>query len=200
MCHHDRTSRDDPPPLPVTAVLACDPCNGGESGVSALLTLFLDLCRLRAAPQDLPASRTLLWASALAAIVSAPPGDEGVLSGWIAAGLQVALLGLFVHTLLGLQNLPERWDQTGTAVFGTTALINLMAWPIVLWYYRVPEPEAAFIPSLLGVLLSCWYIAVLAHILRHALELGLGAALMLSVGCMLLLLAVTLLVFPNAIT
>jgi len=168
--------------------------------VNALLTLYLDLCRLRAAPQDLPTSRTLLWTSALAAVLSAPPGDEGLLSGWVASSLQVALLGLFVHTLLGLQNRPERWDQTGAAVFGTTALINLMAWPVVLWYFRSPDPDAAFIPSLLGILLSCWYIAVLAHILRHALELGFGAALMLSVGCMLLLLAVTLLVFPNAIT
>jgi hypothetical protein len=167
--------------------------------VSALLTLYLDLCRFRAAPQDLPASRTLLWGSALVAIVSAPPGNEGVLSAWIAAGLQTVLLGLFVHTLLGLQNRAERWEQTGAAVFGATALINLLAWPVVLWYFRVVETQAAFMPSLLGLLLSGWYLAVLAHILRHALEVGFGAALLLSVGCMLLLLAVTLLVFPNAI-
>ena len=151
-----------------------------------LLRTWLDMCRLRAAPQQLPASPRLLWLAllfySLVGVAVALPG-----SGWSMA-LLLTLLDLGV--MAGLTGLvlwatgkPVRFNQTLSALAGTGALLGLLAVPLVL---TVPDPVPAWAGLLwLGVLF--WSLAVRGHILRHALEISFGMGLLVSAGYALVL-------------
>ena len=70
-----------------------------------------------------------------------------------------------------------RFVQSATALFGADTVITLAALPLL--HTIGPEPEA--ISPLAGIaylLLLGWNVAVVAHVLRHALSTSRGPALM----------------------
>jgi hypothetical protein len=140
----------------------------------ALFNLFVDLCLLRRGPQDVPASPVLLKLSLLAyagvgllvLLVSTEP-----LTALVQTLLDVVLLTGLTYTILSFQKYGARFGQTLIALTGSGTLLGLVALPVVVWL----EGEAAAggdveLPSLLFLLLLGWSIAVMAHILRHALS------------------------------
>lgn len=153
--------------------------------MTALLTLFLNLCLLRAKPQDLPASGRLMGAALAAyflagwmiALTQQPAGPAV-----LAALADSAVLALLTHTVLLLRKHPERLAQTLSALAGTGAVIQLIAWPLLAT------------PALLALLV--WNLAINAHILRHALEVRLGPAILISVGFLLMSVTVALALAP----
>jgi len=153
--------------------------------LTALLTLFFKLCLLRAKPQDLPASG-LLTGAALAAYFLAglmiALTQQSAGPAVLAALADSAVLALLTHTVLLLRKRPERLAQTLSALAGTGAVIQLIAWPLLAT------------PALLGLLI--WNLAINAHILRHALELRLGPAIFASVGFLLVSITVALALSP----
>jgi formate-dependent nitrite reductase membrane component NrfD len=147
---------------------------------------WLDLCRLRAAPQQLPASTALLALAlvnyCLVGIAVALPG-----SGWSMA-LLLTLLDLAVMAglttlVLWVTGKPARLNQTLSALAGTGALLGLLALPLVL---TAPEPVPAW-AGLSWLVLLFWSLAVRGHILRHALEITFGMGLLVSAGYALVL-------------
>ena len=146
--------------------------------MSALLQIFIDLCRLRGGPQDLPASRFLMLFSAAAYLLVSlgvslheqPPG-LALLSAMVDTGLLAALAGVSLWIL----NKTPRFTQTFTALAGTGTLFGLMGWPLIAWLQTLPEGEPSnLFLLLLGLII--WNIVVIGHILRHALDMVMWAS------------------------
>lgn len=165
--------------------------------MKTLLLAFFDICRLRKAPQDIPASPQLLALSLTAyALLSCllqglfEPVDLAVSS----ALLEIAVLMLFVQCLLLLKGRPARWMQTVTALAGAGVILNLIALPLSLF------AGVALIGYNLAITLMLmlvgWGVIVMGHILRHALETHPVLAFMLALVYLFLCFYLTLTLPP----
>ncbi|MBL1141301.1 MAG: hypothetical protein HND53_04635 [Proteobacteria bacterium] len=169
-----------------------------------LFLAFFDICRLVKRPQDIPESRNLLT---LCAIV------YGLLSIWLASLSQpiesaivvgtVELVLIMVFTLAVLQasGKSSRWTQTVTALVGTGIIISILAFPIyiLLGVGELNEVELSTFQNiglLLLAALSCWNIAIMAHILRHALEINFAIALFLAITYIWIIFSFTSAIVP----
>lgn len=162
-----------------------------------LLRFWLGLCLLRAAPQDLPASRPVLVVSLccyvlvsvlLAGLTSGMPDGAGMTL------LELGLLVLFNSGLLYLIGYPQRISQTLAALAGSGSLLGLPA--LVLVLSAGPDP-AVSLSSSGWLLLLFWNLLVNAHIMRHALSVSLALGAGVSVMYMLVSTQVLLAVFPQ---
>jgi hypothetical protein len=169
--------------------------------VVALLNLFVDICLFRKGPQDVPASAILVglagavyWLVGFSVLrMNSPPGIS-VGQTTVELLLMVALLLL----ALALRGVTARLPQTFIAMAGTGTLLTLIAWPLVAWALRQQhDVAAAQIPGLLLLLLILWSLAVTAHILRHALEIRLPVAVLLSVTYLGISMAVSTILLPR---
>ncbi len=151
--------------------------------------IFLDLCLLRANPQDLPASNRLLAAAlTVHLLTNVVTGlDNARLENALLAGvMDTLLLVALTHAGLTLRGLGTRMRQTLTALAGCGALLAVLAWAVVTAAEAVTaHAQVAWLPFLF------WLLAVYGHILRNALNVPLGVGLALSAGYALLSLAVT---------
>lgn len=148
--------------------------------LSAARTL-LDIALLRRGPQDLPCSNTLLailvGASALSSLAAQGQSRLPLIT------LMVILVytAAFVHGVLQMKQLGARFTQTASAVFGTDALLTLVALPVL---GAMPPGDAQ--PPPLAVVaylaLLIWNVAVLGHILRHALDTRMGVGVLWAVA------------------
>lgn len=158
-----------------------------------LFSRLIGIVLLRLGPQDLPAGTApltvamllYLLATSLTITLGQPPDNAaGVL---ILAMLLPLVLARIVLTL---RQLPQRWAQTVTALFGTSALLTAISLPLVTMAGREEPPVIAALMSL-GVFV--WSFAVDAHIWRHALNVSFAAGLTVAV----VLFAVTLFVIQT---
>jgi hypothetical protein len=151
-----------------------------------LIRLFLDICLFKKGPQDTPASPVLMGLAVLAYL-----GVGMVLLGletaWGEALLQVIVEALmlfgFIAGALILAGKRPRLVQTATALYASDALISSLAVPLLAWLLVTPDVKSVY---LLLLLLMLWHLAVLGHILRHALSvpmsLGIGLAFVYMVS------------------
>jgi hypothetical protein len=168
--------------------------------MSRLITIWLDICLLRAGPQDLPASQTLLGLSVSSYVVvslllSLPAYPVG--TAVLAAVLDLGLLSAFAAALLYLFGKWARLPQTLTALTGTGALLGLLALPLVTVLFQGSEksPLAGF-AALFWLFLFGWSLLVVAHIMRHALAIAFPYAIGVSVLYALVALQLMALLFP----
>jgi len=168
--------------------------------MSRLITLWLDICLLRAGPQDLPHSQTLLGLTLggyvlVSFLLSAPGYPVG--TALLIALVDLALLLIFAISLLSLVGKINRLIQTLTALVGTGTLLGLIALPLVqvLTREQVSE-ELVFLVSMLWLLLFGWSLLVVAHIMRHALSVSLPVALGASIVYAVVAMQIIGLLFP----
>jgi hypothetical protein len=142
--------------------------------VVILFKAFYDICLFQKRPQDVPASRELfsvmfLVYTAISAILSYP--EQTVFIAVLTGLIQSLMLMLITWLFLYLRSVPERWLQTCTALAGTGVIFSVVASPLLYSGAYVREFPAfeAFIVMLL-VILYVWSIAVMTHILKHALS------------------------------
>lgn len=147
-----------------------------------LLNFFVDLCMLRRAPQDLPASQALLR---LVLAINALAGFVLGIQAWSGAGVALGATLLDIALLLGLlwvvlqvRGLAARFTQSATALLGAGTLFTLLAMPL---QPLLGTPAGMEVGALLYLLLLAWVQLVYGHVLRHALNLnlvsGIGLAL-----------------------
>lgn len=157
----------------------------------ALLDLFLDICLFRKGPQDVPMSWVLLkltlltygMSSLLVLAVSLDPSPALLLT---LADIGV-LTGL-TYAVLSFTNYIPRFVQTLTALLGTGTLIQLMALPIAIWTVRgVAQDTSAGLPDFLYLCLLGWSIAIIAHILHHALAVSRAMGFLYTLGYIVIL-------------
>lgn len=152
-----------------------------------LLTAFIEICLLRRAPQDVPASGFLLALSLLLyALVglalsaqSLNPGPAMTLTV-IDAGLLAGLLWV----LLWIKDLLNRYQQSLTALFGAGAVMQVIALPLVLMQPESVTPETmspgVAMVSLLLWLWLFWNLVIIGHVLRHAISTVLPVGMILA--------------------
>ena len=167
-----------------------------------LFQAFFDICRLRKGPQDLPPSAELLALAlvayaavvAVSALISRLPGPA------IGSSMvETFLIAAINFVLLALRRFDGRWLQTTTAMAGTGVLFTLLALPLLAGLAGAGNADAAaslLYPALLALIV--WNIAVIAHILRHALSVPFAVAVIIAAAYAWVIAAAVSGVFPEA--
>lgn len=151
----------------------------------ALFDLFLDLCLFRKGPQHVPSGAALLRlclvgyvGSGLAVLLL----NTSVAVAILQVLADVALLAGLLRLALLLRRHPARFEQTLSALTGTGTLMAVLAFPLMGWIVRQGAAGDVEFPSLLLLALMAWSVAIMAHVLRHALDLPLWASAAAALG------------------
>jgi hypothetical protein len=159
--------------------------------VKALIVFFLDLCLLRRAPQDLPASDTLLGVlvvvDALVGFLVGLIGGVSPLSSLAQSVVEIVLMLTLLLGALSLARHPGRFTQAASALLGAGVLIGLLALPAIAMIPSGGEDsDLAALGTLLLLGFLCWSVLVTGHIVRHTFGLSLGQGIGIAVGYQLL--------------
>jgi len=151
-----------------------------------LLRAYRQICLLRLGPQDLPASRFLLQLAAVAMLLSGTLMLALDLGAFIPALLGVlvdmAASALLLYLGLRLIGRERRLVQSLSAIYGTAAILQLIAIPILLVIGDDPAASPlGQVAVLLYLGLLMLSLAVLGHILRHTFDTPLWAGVMLAI-------------------
>lgn len=149
-----------------------------------LIEQFWNICLLRKTPQDLPASDVLMFLAvtlylATSFLMAMP--QLPLASSALAAVIDTLLMSGMSYIMLWARLMPERWRQTLTALAGSGALLGAIAIPLVYWEAQAgASSQAALVPQMLLLAMLVWNLAVIAHILRHALSIAMALGALLS--------------------
>jgi hypothetical protein len=168
-----------------------------------LAKAFLDIALWRKSPAQLPASVFLLGLVAaavallevLAALLPPNSSDQLLMRVILSVGLPLA----FAWVVLAVTRHGQRFLQTGIALLGVAVLAELVLYPLGSLLNVVGSDRPAAIP--LGLLLFAgliWYLLACANIWRAALDSGLGLGIAISVGYLLLSMALEQQLLPGA--
>jgi hypothetical protein len=168
-----------------------------------LLRLFLDICIFKKNPQDIPSSSVMLsiciflytLTAAIVTMTIQDPNEAG-----ISSIIEVCLVLLLTYIFLYLRMFPERWLQTCTAILGVGILFGIMAFP----FYMVIAIEGldgnnTFILSVGVLLIFGWNLAVIANILKYALNMIYFNALLVSLVYVFVTRSVIIAIVPQEI-
>lgn len=153
-----------------------------------VLKTYLDLCLLRARPQDLPGSSGLTLAALTAYGLMDVVGVLDIIapvSAVTAAAVDTLMLVAATHLALRWRRFENRFTQTLAALAGCGALLSLAAWAIAGLAGRSISPDWIWAPFLV------WYTVVFGHVLRHALSVPVAAGIAASFLYLTLSLSVT---------
>jgi hypothetical protein len=167
-----------------------------------LAKAFWDIALWRKTPAQLPASLFLLSLVALAAalveVLSAflPPASSDRI--FTRIGLSVGLPLGFTWAVLVLARHRQRFLQTGSALLGVGVLAELALYPIGSLIHVIGSDRLEAVP--LGILMLLgliWYLLACANIWRAALESRLTLGVVVSVGYLLLSIALEQQLLPD---
>lgn len=163
---------------------------------------LLFMLLLQTAPQNLPYSSRLMNRVIFLYLFSGIVVLNGVIEPSMALPrmiLSILVLMGFSYLVLSMLGLKPRFVQTVTALVGTGVIFNLMSWPLLglLGAENVADSMANML-SLLILMLISWEVMVTAHIYRHALNMQLAKAIILSIGLFLMNMTLSQLLFPPA--
>jgi len=151
----------------------------------AVLKIFLDISLLSGKPQDLPASNTLLWLTALSA-VGANYAVDSLHTDWFVRLLfalaETTLLGFVVWVALAIRHYSERWPQTMMALYASSVFVNVATWPVILW---LTNGQTSVWPLIIGLAITVWFVAIMARVLHYALALPVALSTLVSVACLM---------------
>jgi len=170
-----------------------------------LIMFFLELLQLRRTPADLPSS-TLLFALlfSLNCILGAAAhaifaSNDSLLRALAAEVLLLAMLA----ALFWLKRAQLRFLQSATAATGASIVMFCMAILIGLFYQSLGAslgPALGGFFALMLVTLLIWFVGVLAHILKMALNLPFWQAILIAMAMHVLQIALARgLSMPNAL-
>jgi hypothetical protein len=161
---------------------------------------FVDLCLFQTQPQDLPASKNLTILAVLAAILANTLTHQTLMpagQSFLTAALQVGVFAASILIALRLRHVSERAPQSLTAILGSGALLQLVAWPVSAWLVRARGGAGAELPFLLLIALSVWMFAIVVYVLRHALDVRTPTSILIALLCQVATLLVVLPFLPD---
>lgn len=146
-----------------------------------LIEYFWQLLLLRRGPQDAPSSLALLQLLVgLNLVVNALLGRAifgGLGRALGAEVMELVVSAALLFAALQVRGHAARWRQSYIALLGASALMAVLA----LGYRLVGSVTGVTgLVDLLDLVLFFWGLAVLGHILRHALEISLGFGILLA--------------------
>lgn len=151
-----------------------------------IIQYFINLCLLKARPDQLPAIPLFMLMVALVNLLIgtllATSTIKGVDMALLSTLLDICLLMVFTWTLLWFKSHPLRFVQTMTALLGSGAILALIAMPLQFTAVSAGAKPDSLAALALGILvfLIIWSMLVTAQILRYALDVGMGLAVALS--------------------
>ena len=154
--------------------------------MSLLLKVFAEIALFRRGPEDLPASSFLLAFSLLFYTV----GTVATSSVYAVDAAQmllivlsyVTMLLLWFGSLLVLYYGRARLQQPLTALFGTGALLYLVAFPVMSWMQHLLDAETSVQwPTLIMMAILIWSIAVAGQIVHRALDIRFGLGILIGI-------------------
>jgi len=161
------------------------------------LKTYLELCLLRADPQDLPGSNALAIASLVAYGLMDVVGVLDIAapaSALTAAVLDTLMLVAATHLALRWRRLENRFSQTLAALAGCGTVLSLVVWAVASLAGETIPPEWIWVPYLV------WYTVVFGHVLRHALSIPMLAGIAASFTYLMLsLIVIKLFIHPISI-
>jgi hypothetical protein len=167
-----------------------------------LAKAFLDIALWRQTPAHLPASLFLLALTACAAglmeVLGAylTPGPQDRMVARVA--LEVGLPLAFTWAVLAIGRRRVRFLQTASALLGVGVLAEIVLYPLGALRSAMGDDRMASIP--LGLLLLVgfiWYLLACAHIWRSALDSGVALGGVISVGYLILTIALEQQLLPQ---
>jgi hypothetical protein len=167
-----------------------------------LAKAFWDIAFWRKTPAQLPASVFLLslvsvavaFLEVLGALLPPNPSDRIATRVALSVGLPL----LFTWIVLAATRRRQRFLQTGSALLGVALLAQLFLYPVGSLLSYVGSDRPASIP--LGFLLFVgliWYLLACANIWRSALDSGLALGAAISVGYLVLSIALEQQLLPD---
>ena len=174
-----------------------------ESAMLRLVKAFLDIALWRKTPAYLPASVFLLGLVAcvaaltevLGALLPPPPNDQIPMRILLTLGLPLA----FTWALLALTRRRARFLQTASALLGVGALAACILYPLDSLLRTLGENRLA--SPLVGLLWTAVFIGYLlacVHIWRAALDTGLLLGCIITLGYLVLSLAIEHQLLPQS--
>ena len=156
------------------------------------LKAFLDIVLWRRGPQDLPASRLLLWLTAAAyvavSIAQLTLLEEPAAAWLVFVALDPVLLTAGVYLLLQLFGKTDRFLQTATAVLGTGVVLGLCMFLPVQWLLtQAAVPPESTAAGLIALGMVVIFALVTGRILKLATESNLFTGVTLSLMYFLLI-------------
>ena len=149
-----------------------------------LITLFLDICRFRANPQDLPSSHVLKYTTMLTYLgvgLATAALNESLAHALVTVFVDFALLLGLAYAGLWVRDLKGRTTQTITALTGTGTIVGIVQLPLMAWLYSL-EADTVSIAPLLFLIFMVWVVLIIGHIMRHALSLPYWAGIGIAIG------------------
>ncbi|MFT7413607.1 MAG: hypothetical protein ACI9FO_000255 [Methylophagaceae bacterium] len=150
-----------------------------------IILRYIELCRLKAGPADMPASNKLLKATLLAYFLLGI-GIGRIDSAWNISVISSLADTLFMIAAVGLmlnfKGLSARYQQTLMALAGAGIILNVIGLPLLFWLNQIDKLEqGTSIALLLIIALMFWSLMVIAHIFRQALDIKAGSAAMITI-------------------
>ena len=145
-------------------------CNRWLS-LSNLFQQVVWVALLQARPQDMPAGQSPLlvaiainWVSYVTAIASTAPISRSLM----LAASDIALSGLCLYATVSVMQKKSRFQQAFTAFMGGTAVLNMVAIPL----FWLSAGSDSGILGMVNMVIIFWGLAIVAHVLRHTLEIS----------------------------
>jgi hypothetical protein len=150
-----------------------------------IILRYIDLCRLKARPADMPASNKLLQATLFAYFLLGICISR-IDSGWnisvISSLADTLFMLVAIRLLLQVKGLQARYQQTLIALAGAGIILDLIGLPLLIWLNQIGESQqGTSIAMLLMIALMFWSLMIVAHIFRQALDIKAGSAAMLTI-------------------
>ncbi len=166
----------------------------------SLIRLFFQLLFLRAGPEDMPAGQQPLLIAVgfylvVGVLLDLAVTSEGGLGHGLGAGLMLLAADALVLVgysagLAALRGHRARTPQMLTALFGATAMLGLVAWPLVVMQPTGLEGEnvdgQVGLWSVLMIALFAWNLVVLGQIYRRTLDFGAAIGVLTALGYFIL--------------
>jgi len=151
-----------------------------------LLSSLVHIALLRKDPSVLPASIVLF------VLLAGAYGGLSVLYAWINHGPHLMILrgvvdlalalGLF-WVMLAMNARRNRYRQTMSAVFGASVLLSPFVVMIYMLRWRAQTDPSVMLLMLMGsAILVSWFVLIVGHILRTAIQTGFFASVALALS------------------
>lgn len=150
---------------------------------------LIRICLFAANPQDLPADRQILTVCVAGTFIVLFVGYNMLAPGaspFLLAASHTLLVGVAWLVLLQITRKMTRWYQSASALYGTSAIMNLVSLPLIAGSIPASVTGNGAQPgigSFILISLWLWEIGVTARIIRESIEIRMS----MSIGISLLM-------------
>ncbi len=167
-----------------------------------IILFYWQMCLLRDGPERLPRTTFVLATTFVLYVVTAltinliSRNDIGIAkaTAFVMIGLAVEI-GI-VGALLLFKSVPDRLQQTLTALFGANTLILLLTLPILLLMAQLESATLTLVLESVFLGIFVWWLTIAGHILHRAADISLALGIATAFGIELLAIATTYAIFP----